>query len=536
LGIFQQSEESQRKRWYYVMNESKNALLMEMYNKTLKEIREGEVVKGVIVGINEKEVVVDVGFKSEGFVPVDEFIDKSKLVLNQEIDVLVESIEDDNGYIVLSHAKAERMKGWQKIVNDVNEGDLVEGRVVKQVKGGYIVDVSGVEAFLPLSLSAFKGLSTNEIMSNKYRFQVAKMNKLRRSLILSRRDVVQKERETAKAKLWEQLEKGTRRMGTVKGITDFGAFIDLGGIDGLLHITDMSWSRISHPSEVVAIGDKLEVLILDFDKENSKVSLGLKQIIANPWDGVEAKYPVGSKIKGKIVNIMPYGVFIEIEKGIEGLLHSSEISWQKKMVNPQEMFAIGDIIEVQIISIDKDAKRISLSLKQLEANPWLEAEGKFPVGTKTEGKVRGFTDYGAFIELGSNLEGMIHVSDMSWTRRVNHPQEILKKGQSVEVVVLAVDGDNRKITLGLKQLTPNPWADIAQKYPVGLEMESEVLMNSNFGVFVKIEDDLEALIYSSEIDKPIAAALKPGDKIKVRIIKVDVEQMKIGVSARLNQL
>ncbi|MFA5060387.1 MAG: 30S ribosomal protein S1 [Candidatus Omnitrophota bacterium] len=516
------------------MTQDRNAIMEQMYSSTLKNIREGEIVKGNIIQITEKEVVVDIGFKSEGFVPLEEFRDRSELTLGQEIDVLIETIEDEDGRTVLSRQKVERMRGWQKIANDIHEGDLVEGRVVKLVKGGYIVDVEGVDAFLPMSLSSFKGVANDEIMANKYKFQVAKMNAQRRNLILSRRDVVQKEREMAKAKLWDKLEKGQRRVGTVKGITDFGAFIDLGGVDGLLHITDMSWSRVNHPSEVVALGDKIEVLILDFDRENSKVSLGLKQIISNPWTDIDAKYPINSKVKGKIVNIMPYGVFVEIEKGIEGLLHSSEISWQKKMVNPQELFAIGDTVEVQIINIDKDSKRISLSTKQLESNPWLEAEKKFPVGAKTEGKVRGFTDYGAFIELSANLEGMIHVSDMSWTRRINHPQEILKKGQSVEVQVLAVDGENRKITLGLKQLSANPWAELAQKYPVGFESDAEVVANSNFGVFVKLDQDVEALIYSSEIDKTMAAALKAGDKVRVKIIKVDVEQMKIGVSAKLS--
>ncbi len=515
------------------MSEDRRAAMTEMYNRTLKDIREGEIVKGTVIAITNKEVVVDIGFKSEGFVPIDEFRDKDELKIDQQIEIFIESIEDENGRLILSRSKAEKMKGWQRINDDVNEGDLVEGRVVKQVKGGYIIDVEGVEAFLPLSLSSFRGVPANEIMANKYRFQVAKMNKQRRNLILSRRDVVQKERELVKAKLWEELAKGQKRVGTVKGITDFGAFVDLGGVDGLLHITDMSWSRISHPSEVVAIGGKIAVLILDFDKENSKVSLGLKQIIPNPWSDVYEKYPTGSRVKGKVVNIMPYGVFVEIDKGIEGLLHSSEISWQKKMVNPQEMFAMGDMIEVQIINVDKDSKRISLSMKQLETNPWLEAEKKFVVGTKVEGKVRGFTDYGAFIELESNLEGMIHVSDMSWIKKVNHPQEILKKGQTVEVIILGVDGENRKITLGLKQLTPNPWPQIAEKYSVGKEVEAEVVLNSNFGVFVRLEDDVEALVYSSEIDKAQAAALKPGDKLRVKIIKVDVDQMKIGVSTRL---
>jgi len=515
------------------MSQDHHTLMAEMYNRTLKDIKEGEIVKGTVIAVTSKEVVVDIGFKSEGFVSLEEFREKEELEPGKQIDVFIESIEDEDGRLILSRIKAEKMKGWQRINDEVNEGDLVEGRVVKQVKGGYIIDVEGVEAFLPLSLSSFRGVSPHEIMTNKYRFQVTKMNKQRRNLILSRRDVVQKEREIVKAKLWEELAKGQKRVGTVKGITDFGAFVDLGGVDGLLHITDMSWSRINHPSEVVTVGNKIEVLILDFDKENSKVSLGLKQTIPNPWSNVYERHPTGSRVKGKVVNIMPYGVFVEIDKGIEGLLHLSEVSWQKKMVNPQEMFKVGDIIEVQIINVDKDSKRISLSMKQLEGNPWLEAEKKFIIGAKVEGKVRGFTDYGAFIELENNLEGMIHVSDMSWTKKVNHPQDILKKGQAVEVIVLGVDAGNRKITLGLKQLTPNPWAAIAEQYSIGKEVDAEVVLNSNFGVFVKLQDDVEALVYSSEIDKAQAAALKPGDQLRVKVIKVDVEQMKIGVSTRL---
>lgn len=507
----------------------------QMYEKTLRKLTEGEIVLGTIIDITPKDVIVDIGYKSEGFIPVDEFRDPEKVKIGNQVEVLVESVEDEHGRLVLSHSKAQRLQGWQKIADQLNEGSFVDGRVVKQVNGGYIVDIEGVDAFLPRSLSAFKGVAVKDTIGTKYKFFITKMNKQRRNIILSRREVIQKERDEVKGKLWEKLEKGQRRTGTVKGITDFGAFIDLGGIDGLLHITDMSWSRINHPSELVAIGDKIEIMILDFDKENSKVSLGLKQITANPWEGVEGKYPVGSKVKGKIVNIMPYGLFIEIDKGIEGLLHSSEISWQKKMVNPQEMFAIGDMVEVQIISIDKDTKRISLSLKQLEKNPWLEVEGKFPVGTKVSGKVRGFTDYGAFVEIEGSIEGMIHVSDMSWTRKVNHPQEIFKKGQSVEVIVLAVDPDQRKINLGYKQLKENPWAEIAKRYPVGSALEAEVVLNTDFGVFVKLEDELEGLVYASEIEKSAADALKAGDKIAVKVIKVDVDQMKIGLSAKTSE-
>lgn len=515
------------------MNETKQSMMAEWYASTVKKIEEGHIVKGRIVAITPKEAVIDIGFKSEGFVPLEEFRNREELVLDHEIEVLVESVEDEEGRLVLSRAKAEKVKGWQKVMVDIEEGHVVEGRVVKLVKGGYMVDVEGVEAFLPMSLSAFKGYSNDNIMTNKFNFQVAKINKQRRNLILSRRDIFQKERDQVREKLWGELKKGERRKGTVKGITDFGAFIDLGGVDGLLHITDMSWSRINHPSEIVQIGDRVEVMILDFDQANSKVSLGLKQISPNPWDDIYQKYPAGSKIKGKIVNIMPYGVFVEIEKGIEGLLHSSEISWQKKMVNPQEMFKLGDEINCVIINVDKDSKRISLSMKQLENNPWLEAQKTLPVGQVVKGFVRGFTDYGAFVELQSGLEGMIHVSDMSWVRKVNHPQEILQKGQEIEVMVLAVDAESRKITLGLKQLTENPWSEIAEKYPVGAEVDSQVVLNSNFGVFVRLPGDVEALVYSSEIEKEQAAALKPGDPLKVKIIKVDVDQMKIGVSTRL---
>jgi len=514
------------------MNAEKQSLMAEMYNDTFRDIKEGEIVKGTVVAVNDKEVVIDIGFKSEGFVGIEEFRNVDGLEVGREIEILIESIEDDEGRLVLSHQKAEKLQGWMKLGDSINEGDSVEGRVVKQVKGGFIIDVHGVEAFLPMSLSAFKGVPTEEIMASKYEFQVAKLNKLRRNLILSRREVVQKEREVVRNKLWGELEKEQKRMGVVKGITDFGAFIDLGGVDGLLHITDMSWTRINHPSEVVSIGDKIEVLILDYDQENSKVSLGLKQIVENPWADIYEKYPTGTKAQGKVVNVMPYGVFVEIERGIEGLLHSSEITWQKKLVNPQEMFKVGDEIEVQVINVDKDSKRISLSMKQLEDNPWLEVEKQYIIDSKVKGKVRGFTDYGAFVELESGLEGMIHISDMSWTKKINHPQDVLEKGQEVEVTVLAVDAENRKINLGLKQLQDNPWAEIAEKYPVNMEMEAEVVLNSNFGVFVKLEDDVEALVYSSEIDKERAATLKPGDKINVKIIKVDVEQMKIGVSAR----
>ncbi len=513
------------------MSQAKSEL-EELYNQSIKVIKEGQVITGKIVAIKSKEVLVDVGFKSEGIVAITEF-SKQDLEVGKEVELFIETIENDAGNIILSREKAIRVQGWDKIVKFSHDGTMVEGRPIKKVKGGFLVDVMGIEGFLPLSLSAFKNMADKDILYKPYGFKIVKINNLRRSIILSRREAVQKERDFAKDKIWQELKIGNIVSGTVKAITDFGAFIDLGGVDGLLHITDMAWSKISHPSEVVALGDKIDVMILNMDKDSGKVSLGLKQRIADPWSDIVDKFTVGAKIKGKVVNILPYGVFVELEKGIEGLIHVSEISWTKRVNNPGEMFAVGDMVETQIISVDKDSRRISLSLKQLEQNPWLEAEAKYQQGNKVSGKVRGFTDYGAFVELDSNLEGMIHVSDMSWTKRIGHPQDILKKGQKIDVVVLSVDAQNRRISLGLKQLTDNPWPKIAEKYPLDMIIEAEVVSLTDFGVFVKMEEGLEGLIYSSEIDKDAISKLKPGDKLQVKIIKVDVEQAKIGLTARL---
>jgi len=514
------------------MIEEKCNGLEELYNRSIKRIREGQIIKGRIVSFTQKGVLVDVGFKSEGVVDIAQFR-PAELEADMELDFLVESIEDDAGMIVLSREKAAQMHGWEKIVQNQREGNLVEGRVSKKVKGGFLADVTGIEGFLPASLSAFKNIPEKEIINKVFKFKIVKINNLRRSMILSRREAMQKEREENKEKILKELKIGQIYPGTIKAITDFGAFVDLGGVDGLLHITDMSWYKISHPSEVVALADKIEVMVLNVDKESGKVSLGLKQRLPDPWADIETKYSVGSKIKGKVVNMLPYGVFVELEKGIEGLIHVSEISWTKRVTQPSEIFAIGDMLEAQVLTVDKESRRISLSLKQLEQNPWLDAESKYTVGTKVSGKVRGFADYGAFVELDSSLEGMIHVSDISWTKRVANPADVLKKGQKIDVVVLSVDSKNRRIALGLKQSQPNPWTDIANKYPLDTLLETEVVSITDFGVFVKIEEDLEGLIYASEIDKDTLANLKPADKIKVKVIKVDVEQAKIGLSARI---
>lgn len=514
------------------MVEEKMSIMDKLYESSLKEIKDGQIVTGRIVSVSPKEVLVDIGYKSEGIISAQEF-SNAELEVGREIEVYVDSIESDAGMVVLSREKAIKLQGWHRIDKNFRDGDLIEGTVRRKIKGGYLVDVCGIEGFLPLSLSSFRNMADTDILNRQFKFKMVKLNNLRHSMIVSRKEAVSKERVEGRDKLWETLKIGETCSGIVKSITDFGAFIDLGGIDGLLHITDMSWSKVAHPSEVVAVGDKIEVMILNLDRKESKVSLGLKQRLPDPWSGVENKYLIGSKVKGKVVNILPYGLFVELEKGIEGLIHISEISWAKRVTNLQGVFAVGDMLEVQVLSVDKEAHRISLSVKQLESNPWLDVEAKFPPRSQVSGKVRGFTEYGAFIELDNSIEGMIHVSDMSWTKRVNHPQDVLKKGQRVDVMVLSVDGINRRISLGLKQLTENPWTEIAKKYPLETELEAEVIQVAPFGVFARIDESLEGLIYSSEIDKDVLDKLKPSDKIKVKVIKVDVEQAKIGLSAKV---
>ncbi|MDP8259752.1 MAG: 30S ribosomal protein S1 [Candidatus Gygaella obscura] len=514
-----------------MLNEAKDVDMKAIYEQTFKDIKEGEITKGKIIAINNKDVLVDVGFKSEGVISLEEFRQDEREV-GKEIDVYVESTEDENGVITLSRDKAMKLKGWDTIMKNTKEGDYLTAKVIKKVKGGYIIDCMGIEGFLPASLSMFKNVPDREVLSHEFQFKLLKVNYARKSLIVSRKEAVMKQKEEIKEKLWQLVKLGEVKSGLVKAITDFGAFIDLGGIDGLLHITDMSWSKINHPSEIVAIGDKIEVMVLNVDPKGQKISLGLKQQQPDPWKDIENKYKIGSNIKGKVVNIVNYGVFVELEKGIEGLVHVSEISWLRKVNHPQEMFAVGDAVEAQILNIEKDNRRIALSIKRLESNPWTDIENKYPVNSKVNGKIRGFTDYGAFVELDSNLEGMIHVSDISWTKRVAKPEDVLKKGQKIESVVLSVDAANQKISLGLKQLEENPWSKIAEKYPVDTSLEVEVVSITEFGVFVKIEDGIEGLIYSSEIEKEQMSAFKPGDKINAKIIKVDIEQAKIGLSAK----
>lgn len=505
-----------------------------LYEATIKDIKEGQIVRGKIIEIRPKDAVVDIGYKSEGIVPISEFPDPSRLKIGDEIEVFLDSKENENGCVVISKQKADKLQGWERIISTCKEGDIIGGRPLRKVKGGLMVDV-GMEAFLPASLASLKTYSNlDELLGKELEFKIVKINRPRKNIVLSRKDVLQQRAEESKQKLLSVLEKGRVVNGTVKNITDFGAFIDLGGLDGLLHITDMSWGRISHPSEMLAIGDKIEAVVLDFNKDTNRVSLGLKQKTANPWKEVDVKYPAGSKVKGRVVNIMPYGAFVEVEKGIEGLVHISEFSWTKKYSHPNELLAIGDVIETVVLDIDKENRKISLGIKQLEADPWIDVEERFPVGLRAKGKIRNLTDYGAFVELEDGVDGLIHISEMSWTKKISHPKEVLKKGQKIEAVVLSVDAKDRKLSLGMKQLIPDPWDKITKIYKEGHTAVGKVAKVTNFGIFVELETDLEGLVHVSELDEKaqgeIEAKYKLGENIAVKVIKLDDAQRKIALS------
>ena len=510
----------------------------KLYKESIKAFNEGEIIKGKIVGITPKDVIVDIGYKSEGAISLSEFQDPDVLKIGDEMEVYLEAKEDESGMVVLSKQKAERAVGWDMVISRYGEGDVLDGKVTKKVKGGFMVDI-GVEAFLPASQAALKTFGNlNQMLGQVFPFKIIKINKPRKNIVVSRKDAMQQQKEEDKKKIFETLQKGAVVSGIVRNITDFGAFVELSaGIIGLLHITDMSWGRVSHPSEVLAIGDTIDVVVLDFDPNSMKVSLGLKQKTANPWEMVDTKYPVGSKVKGTVVNLMPYGAFVELEKGVEGLLHISELSWTKKYNHPNEMLAIGDRIEAQVLDVDKANRKISLGLKQLESNPWVEVEAKYPVGTKVKGKIRNLTDYGAFVELEDGIDGLIHVSDISWTKRIGHPKDVFKKGEKVEAVVLAVDAVNRKISLGIKQLSADPWDDIAAKYAPDIQLTGKVTKVANFGLFVEIDNGLEGLAHISEISmaegEKLEEKFKVGDELKVKVVKVDSIQHKIALSLKV---
>jgi len=470
-------------------------------SKSAKLVTQGEIVKGIIIELRSKEVLVDIGYKSEGVVPINEFLEPDAIKVGSEIDVLIEKLENKEGTVVLSHEKAEFKKNWERILSICNEGGRVIGKVKSVVKGGLIVNV-GVEAFLPSSqIDMTTPKNLQQYVGNSYEFKVVKINQERQNIVLSRRELIEAERNDKRSKLLAEMVPGDIRKGTVKNITDFGAFIDLNGLDGLLHITDMSWGRLNHPSEVLKVGQELDVVVLDVNKEKERVSLGLKQKMANPWDNIESKYPVGQKVKGKVVSLVPYGAFVQLEPGVEGLVHVTELSWTKRVAKPSDILKQDQELEAVVLGINRDEQKISLGIRQLESNPWDNAETKYTVGTKVKGKVRNLTSYGAFVELEEGIDGMVHVSDMSWTRKINHPSEMLKKGDEVEASVLEVDRANQRIALGMKQLETDPWENIEKLYKVGDLVQGKVTKLASFGAFVGLQHEIDGLVHISQISE-----------------------------------
>lgn len=496
----------------------------------------GEIVKGYVIEVRPKEVLVDIGYKSEGVIPGGEFDDIKTVKVGDEVDVLIEKLEDKEGMVVLSKEKAEFKKNWDKILTICNEGGTISGKVKAVVKGGLLVNI-GVEAFLPASqIDIVPPKNLNGFVGNSYDFKVVKINQERQNIVLSRRELIEQERNEKRAKLLGEMTPGDIRKGTVKNITDFGAFIDLNGLDGLLHITDMSWGRIGHPSEILKVGQDIDVVVLDINREKERVSLGLKQKLANPWDQIEAKYPIGQKVKGKVVNLVPYGAFVELEPGVEGLVHVTELSWTKRIAKPSDVLKPEQEIEAVVLGINRDEQKISLGVRQLETNPWDKALEKYPPGTKVKGKIRNLTSYGAFIELEDGLDGMIHVSDISWTRKINHPSEVLKKGDEVEATVLEIDKANQRISMGLKQLTEDPWNNIDKFYKVGDLVTGKVTKLASFGAFVGLQHDIDGLVHISQVSEErvdkIKNVLKVDQEVTARVIKIDKGERRIGLSIK----
>ncbi len=501
-----------------------------------KLVTQGEIVKGTVIEVRPKEVLVDIGYKSEGIIPANEFIDIKEIKVGQEIDVLVEKLENKEGTVVLSHEKAEFKKNWERILSICNEGGRVMGKVKSVVKGGLVVNV-GVEAFLPASqLDVITPKNLQSFVGNSYEFKVVKINQDRQNIVLSRRELIEAERNEKRGKLLGEMTPGDIRKGTVKNITDFGAFIDLNGLDGLLHITDMSWGRLGHPSEILKVGQEIDVVVLDVNKEKERVSLGLKQKMANPWDQIESKFPIGTKVKGKVVSLVPYGAFVQLEPGVEGLVHVTELSWTKRVAKPSDVLKQDQELEAVVLGINRDEQKISLGVRQLESNPWDSAADKYKVGERVKGKVRNLTSYGAFVELEEGIDGMVHVSDMSWTRKINHPSEVLKKGDDVEATVLEVDRPNQRIALGMKQLEVDPWANIEKLYKVGDLVQGKVTKLASFGAFVGLQHDIDGLVHISQISEErvdkIKNVLKAGQDVSARVVKIDKNERRIGLSIK----
>lgn len=515
----------------------KQAAMAKMYEDTLKHFTEGSIVKGKVLEVRNNEVTVDIGYKAEGVIPAEEFRDISQVKIGDEIEVILEQIEDDEGNIILSKQKAEQQRMWDNVLSSSQEGSILEGEIKSRIKGGLLVDINGVKGFLPGSQVDISPVrNVDDYLGKRFEFRVMKINRDRRNIVLSRRELIEQRRREKKKSLLSEIKIGQLRAGMVKNITDFGAFIDLGGLDGLLHITDMSWGRVSHPSKIVKVGDSVEVVILDINFDKERVSLGLKQKLANPWDNIEQKYPVGNRIHGRVVNLVPYGAFVEIEEGVEGLVHVSEISWTQRVARASDVLSIGDEVNAVVLNISRADQKISLGIRQTTVNPWDLVRKQYPVGSRIKGTVRNFTSYGAFVELQEGIDGMIHVSDMSWTRKVNHPSEILKKGNMVEIVVLEVDPDNQRISLGLKQAQDDPWATIASRYKIGQIVKGNITKLASFGAFVRLEEGIDGLLHISQIGEEhvekVRDVLKIGQEVTARVVKIDPIERRIGLSIK----
>jgi small subunit ribosomal protein S1 len=511
--------------------------MIAFYDESMRNLTEGEIVRGRVVGITNNEVIVDVGFKSEGLIPIDEFRDVSgtlRVAVGDDVEVLLEKAEDAEGHVLLSKSKAERMRVWTDIENSYKDGRVIKGRVIDRIKGGLTVDV-GVRAFLPGSLVDIKPVKNLEALKGKdLEFKVISLDRRRNNIVLSRKAVLEKEYEKKKAETLGKLREGVILPGVVKNITDYGVFVDLGGIDGLLHITDISWGRVNHPSEHFAVGDEIEVAVLKFDPESERVSLGYKQRTEDPWILVDKKYPVGSRVKGKVVSLVDYGAFVEIEPGVEGLIHVSEMSWTKKVVNPAKFLNVGDEVEAIVSELDMPQRRISLSLRQTERNPWEELTDTHPIGTIIEGRVRNLTEFGAFVEITEEIDGLVHVSDMSWTKRVKHPSEVLKKGDTVRARITNIDAENQRVSLSIKEFLPNEWDAFVDQHKVGDSVVGRVVNLTDFGLFIDIFEGLEGLAHVSEIDVTgrLDEHFAIGQPVRARILRIEDEDKKVGLSLR----
>ena len=510
--------------------------MQDVMSKPMPDFREGSIVKGRILEVRPREVLVDIGYKSEGVISLSEFEDVENLEVGDEIDVLLERLENDEGMVVLSKEKAAYRQNWNKIAGVFQQDGLIKGKVKSVVKGGLMVNI-GVEAFLPASqIDIVPPKDLQQFVGNTYDFKIVKINDDRRNVVLSRRELIEQERSEKRQKFMDGVKVGNRVTGTVKNLTDFGAFIDLDGMDGLLHITDMTWGRLGHPSELVKVGQQLEVQVLDINKEKERVSLGLKQTQKNPWDQIEERFPAGQRVKGKITNLVPYGAFVELEEGVEGLIHVSELSWTKRVMRPSDILTVGQEVEAVVLGVNKEEQKISLGLRQLEPNPWDEIEKKFTIGSRVKGKIRNMTAYGAFVELDEGIDGMIHVSDLSWTRKINHPSEMFKKGDEVEAEVIDIDKTNQRISLGIKQLSDDPWKTIDQTYKIGDLVKGKVSKLASFGAFVELQDDIDGLVHISQLSEDHVAkvkdVLKVGQEVEARVIKVDKVERRIGLSIK----